>query len=164
MDSVSEYLGYAEIISNAIARAVDWRENLSRAFTGKGLPQPPVFCRMTSCACGHGSAGRAQPCQGWGRGFESRCPLHENRNRSSVAPKDVSAGFLYCSAATSPSGKAEACKAFISGSNPLVASRYPFSPDSGYIQPIQPRFTAIAGRTFPECLCYLPFKHLRSSV
>ena len=25
---------------------------------------------------GHGSVGRAQPCQGWGRGFEPRCPLH----------------------------------------------------------------------------------------
>ena len=24
---------------------------------------------------GHGSVGRAQPCQGWGRGFEPRCPL-----------------------------------------------------------------------------------------
>ena len=27
-------------------------------------------------ARGHGSVGRAQPCQGWGRGFEPRCPLH----------------------------------------------------------------------------------------
>ena len=27
-------------------------------------------------ASGHGSVGRAQPCQGWGRGFEPRCPLH----------------------------------------------------------------------------------------
>ena len=26
---------------------------------------------------GHGSVGRAQPCQGWGRGFEPRCPLHD---------------------------------------------------------------------------------------
>ena len=25
---------------------------------------------------GHGSAGRAPPCQGGGRGFEPRCPLH----------------------------------------------------------------------------------------
>jgi hypothetical protein len=28
--------------------------------------------------CGHSSVGRAQPCQGWGREFESRCPLHCN--------------------------------------------------------------------------------------
>ncbi len=27
-------------------------------------------------ARGRGSAGRAQPCQGWGRGFEPRRPLH----------------------------------------------------------------------------------------
>ena len=25
--------------------------------------------------CGNSSVGRAQPCQGWGRGFESRFPL-----------------------------------------------------------------------------------------
>ncbi len=29
-------------------------------------------------ARGRGSAGRAQPCQGWGRGFESRRPLHRH--------------------------------------------------------------------------------------
>ena len=29
-----------------------------------------------SSQSGHGSVGRAQPCQGWGRGFEPRCPLH----------------------------------------------------------------------------------------
>ncbi|GEM_PF-2286260 len=28
-----------------------------------------------STICGSSSAGRAQPCQGWGRGFESRLPL-----------------------------------------------------------------------------------------
>jgi hypothetical protein len=27
--------------------------------------------------CGNSSVGRAQPCQGWGREFESRFPLHE---------------------------------------------------------------------------------------
>ena len=27
---------------------------------------------------GNSSAGRAQPCQGWGRGFESRFPLQIN--------------------------------------------------------------------------------------
>ena len=26
--------------------------------------------------CGNSSVGRAQPCQGWGRGFESRFPLN----------------------------------------------------------------------------------------
>ena len=33
-----------------------------------------VFC-MT---CENSSVGRAQPCQGWGRGFESRFSLKEN--------------------------------------------------------------------------------------
>ena len=28
--------------------------------------------------CGNSSVGRAQPCQGWGRGFESRFPLMTN--------------------------------------------------------------------------------------
>ncbi len=26
--------------------------------------------------CGNSSVGRSQPCQGWGREFESRFPLH----------------------------------------------------------------------------------------
>ena len=30
--------------------------------------------------CGNSSVGRAQPCQGWGRGSESRFPLTERRN------------------------------------------------------------------------------------
>jgi hypothetical protein len=29
--------------------------------------------------CGNSSVGRAQPCQGWGRGFESRFPLSASR-------------------------------------------------------------------------------------
>ena len=28
--------------------------------------------------CGNSSVGRAQPCQGWGREFESRFPLHDD--------------------------------------------------------------------------------------
>ena len=31
-----------------------------------------VFCFL----CGNSSVGRAQPCQGWGREFEPRFPLH----------------------------------------------------------------------------------------
>src|SRR6185436_1455983 len=53
-------------------------------------------CRITSCAGGaerigwwpaprgNSSVGRAQPCQGWGRGFESRFPLSEG-GRTQVA-------------------------------------------------------------------------------
>ena len=38
-----------------------------------GAPAPVLFY-----ICGHGSVGRAQPCQGWGRGFEPRCPLQKS--------------------------------------------------------------------------------------
>ena len=31
---------------------------------------------VTPTIRGHGSVGRAPPCQGGGRGFEPRCPLH----------------------------------------------------------------------------------------
>ena len=34
-------------------------------------------CRYRLTACGNSSVGRAQPCQGWGRGFESRFPLSQ---------------------------------------------------------------------------------------
>ena len=33
-------------------------------------------------SCGNSSVGRAQPCQGWGREFESRFPLHILNNTS----------------------------------------------------------------------------------
>ena len=69
------------------------------------------------CVRGLSAAGSAPPCQGGGRGFEPRSPLHE-------PPGPVLAiGLLHT--ATWPSGKAEACKAFISGSNPDVASNNP---------------------------------------
>jgi hypothetical protein len=42
-------------------------------------------------ACGRGSVGRAQPCQGWGRRFESGRPLHrspaDGRDRSALSPR-----------------------------------------------------------------------------
>ena len=34
-----------------------------------------VASRLPGVVCGNSSVGRAQPCQGWGRGFESRFPL-----------------------------------------------------------------------------------------
>ena len=69
--------------------------------TSSNLVTPTI--RLLSQCCGHGSVGRAQPCQGWGRGFEPRCPLHANKGAGLTGP------FV---TATSPSGKAEACKAF----------------------------------------------------
>ncbi len=53
------------------------------------LPQKKIFAKLENSSCmienpslyyrlarGSGSVGRAQPCQGWGRGFEPRLPLH----------------------------------------------------------------------------------------
>ena len=33
------------------------------------------LCTRKKRECGNSSVGRAQPCQGWGRGFKSRLPL-----------------------------------------------------------------------------------------
>ncbi len=63
---------------------------------------------------GHGSVGRAPPCQGGGRGFEPRCPLQFIRSPFS--------GGLLLIMARWPSGKAGACKALTTGSNPVLAS------------------------------------------
>ena len=41
-----------------------------------GAPAPVLFY-----ICGHGSVGRAPPCQGGGRGFEPRCPLQKSYSR-----------------------------------------------------------------------------------
>ena len=52
----------------------DWRIG-SKFFEIEGcaIRRARVYYLLAS---GHGSVGRAQPCQGWGRGFEPRCPLH----------------------------------------------------------------------------------------
>ena len=39
--------------------------------------------------CGNSSVGRAQPCQGWGREFESRFPLLGRSNGGMVDTKDL---------------------------------------------------------------------------
>src|SRR5690349_9327413 len=38
-------------------------------------------------SCGNSSVGRAQPCQGWGRGFESRFPLWNARTGERKLPR-----------------------------------------------------------------------------
>ena len=58
------------------------------AFTRSGVrfPSPPLCDKLlqqqhlrvlTRQTGGNSSVGRAQPCQGWGRGFESRFPLSD---------------------------------------------------------------------------------------
>ena len=39
-----------------------------------------IFAPRKDVLCGNSSVGRAQPCQGWGRGFKSRLPLQRRRN------------------------------------------------------------------------------------
>ena len=44
---------------------------------------------FTTVFCGNSSVGRAQPCQGWGREFESRFPLTGRSNGGMVDTKDL---------------------------------------------------------------------------
>ena len=54
-------------------------ETAGRRFKRNGLPDLGKLPRRThyrtNIYCGNSSVGRAQPCQGWGREFESRFPL-----------------------------------------------------------------------------------------
>ena len=50
-------------------------------------------CNISPRASGLGSVGRAQPCQGWGRGFESRSPL-----QCHFKSRPAQAGRLFSSA------------------------------------------------------------------
>src|SRR5690349_7017233 len=66
--------------------------------------------RCETGRCGRSAAGSASPCQGEGRGFESRRPLggrQESRGDTSVEW---------------PRGEATACKAVYTGSNPVSTS------------------------------------------
>ena len=46
----------------------------------------PLHSQLGNMPCGNSSVGRAQPCQGWGREFESRFPLLESATyRNEVA-------------------------------------------------------------------------------
>ena len=40
--------------------------------------------KMPIDICGNSSVGRAQPCQGWGREFESRFPLQVRKNPDKI--------------------------------------------------------------------------------
>src|SRR6478609_8800208 len=64
-------------------------------------------------ASGRSAVGSASPCQGEGRGFESRRPLEE-----------VQAVTWVASAVGWPRGEATACKAVYTGSNPVPTSQY----------------------------------------
>lgn len=51
------------------------------------------YAIILSTQCGSGSVGRAKPCQGLGREFESRLPLQLNVNRASMHSMS---GFCMC--------------------------------------------------------------------
>ena len=65
---------------------------------------------ISSVACGCSAVGSASPCQGEGRGFESRHPLE---GANGINP-----------AVEWPSGEATACKAVHTGSIPVSTSRF----------------------------------------
>ena len=58
-------------------------ESRKACFYAEAQPRMPIgFRRNTS---GNSSVGRAQPCQGWGRGSESRFPLNMLNKKEQVA-------------------------------------------------------------------------------
>ena len=87
---------------------------------------------------GNSSVGRAQPCQGWGREFESRFPL-QTPHRSTTACL-----HRLMVRAEWQSGHAAACKAVYAGSIPTSASI------SSSSRALRPSFTS------PMCLSMLP--------
>ena len=77
---------------------------------------PPVFTIGGSTG-GNSSVGRAQPCQGWGREFESRFPL-----QTSSTTMPIHRRRSRFAGAEWQSGHAAACKAVYAGSIPTSAS------------------------------------------
>ena len=51
------------------------KDNIIQPWQWEGLND-----RERKQKCGNSSVGRAQPCQGWGREFESRFPLQESKS------------------------------------------------------------------------------------
>jgi hypothetical protein len=86
--------------------------------------RPSRWATNSPVACGCSAVGSAQPCQGWGRGFESRHPL-DGADASTPAVEW-------------PSGEATACKAVHTGSIPVSTSEK----DPGAI--------SSAGERFPD--------------
>jgi len=72
------------------------------------VARPERIVSRSVRSCGNSSVGRAQPCQGWGRGFESRFPLFP-RPPSGLGMT----GFSYW----------ERCRTSVAGWSSLVARR-----------------------------------------
>ena len=56
-------------------------EKMVARLTGPGAEAVGMMMAENAGRRGNSSVGRAQPCQGWGRGFESRFPLERNDGR-----------------------------------------------------------------------------------
>ena len=79
--------------SSPVVRSIAFPDRLGGPFSAKWPSGKAEACKAFTPSsnlgvasnlepiCGHGSAGRASPCQGEGRGFESRCPLHDFTSR-----------------------------------------------------------------------------------
>ena len=91
------------------------------------------FRKMTEPECGNSSVGRARPCQGRGREFESRFPLQIFRHKSHLSSPDEYRSCKSCSGivwkgentrdlAGWQSGHAADCNSVYAGSIPTPAS------------------------------------------
>jgi hypothetical protein len=112
-----ERSGHDEGSSHAASRDLCGRASMHYRRPSRWATNSPV-------ACGCSAVGSAQPCQGWGRGFESRHPL-DGADASTPAVEW-------------PSGEATACKAVHTGSIPVSTSEK----DPGAI--------SSAGERFPD--------------
>ena len=59
--------------------------------------------------CGNSSVGRAQPCQGWGREFESRFPLREGDTFDDASPSFFCTTSLDSNSRPAPEGLSGEC-------------------------------------------------------
>ena len=114
-----------------------WCGTPSQCPTAESLDSGTSAFTIFSSFGGNSSAGRAQPCQGWGREFESRFPL-QAPHRSALAYQRRSVVR-----AEWQSGHAAACKAVYAGSIPTSAS------------------TSSTSFTFMRCLSILPVRIAR---
>ena len=91
-----------------------------------GYSQANMFWYHLPLCCGNSSVGRARPCQGRGREFESRFPLQFMKPRTVEASVFRAFGGLPTAHAAAmarwQSGHAAACKAAYAGSIPTLAS------------------------------------------
>ena len=84
------------------------------AFAFGRYPQNPYLCTaLTKSKCGNSSVGRARPCQGRGREFESRLPL---KSRSLIYFRNAQVAELVDAHVSG------ACAARCAGSSPVLGT------------------------------------------